>query len=149
MFSVTLIDNKVNKQFNWSANQASQEWDEQAALNRLLLNGNTLICDALMDQQIFPGIGNIIRNEVLYNTGIHPLSKVSGIKRFKLQQLVREVRNYTFEFLKWKKQGIPEVKWKVHLQDTCPKHGTLLKAKTIGKVRRKMYYCEKCQTLYI
>jgi endonuclease-8 len=102
-----------------------------------------------MDQHVFAGVGNIIKNEVLYITGVHPLSKVSGIKRFKLQQLVREARNYAFEFLKWKKQGILQVKWKVHRQDTCVKHGTPLKIKTLGKTKRKTYYCEKCQTLYI
>jgi endonuclease-8 len=147
--SVKLIDEEINELFDWSTDVMSSEWDEQAALNRLLQNKDALICDALMDQQIFAGVGNIIKNEVLYNTGVHPLSKVSGIKRFKLQQLVREARNYAFEFLKWKKQGILQVKWKVHRQDTCPKHGTPLKIKTLGKTKRKTYYCEKCQTLYI
>ena len=149
MCSVKLIDEEINELFDWSADVMSSDWDEQAALNRLLRNKDALICDALMDQQIFAGVGNIIKNEVLYNTGVHPLSKVSGIKRFKLQQLVREARNYAFEFLKWKKQGILQVKWKVHRQDTCPKHGTPLKIKTLGKTKRKAYYCEKCQTLYI
>jgi endonuclease-8 len=149
MCSVKLIDEEINELFEWSADVSSLEWDEQAALNRLLENKDALICDALMDQQIFSGIGNIIKNEVLYSTGVHPLSSVSGIKRFKLQQLVRETRNYALEFLTWKKQGVLQVKWKVHRQETCPKHGSPLKIKTLGKTKRKTYYCEKCQTLYI
>jgi endonuclease-8 len=100
-----------------------------------------MISDALMGQHVFACAGNIITNEVLFNTGVHPLSKVSGIKRFKLQQLVREARNYAFQFLKWKKQAILQFIWKSDRHDTCPQHGSTLKFKALGK----MCYCENCQ----
>ncbi len=38
-------------------------WDSKAAKKKLLLLPNTLVCDALLDQQIFSGVGNIIKSE--------------------------------------------------------------------------------------
>ena len=31
-----------------------------------------MVCDALLDQTVFAGVGNIIKNEVLFRTGVHP-----------------------------------------------------------------------------
>jgi endonuclease VIII len=149
MWSVKLADEDINELFDWSANIMNSEWNEQAVMNKLLDMKEELICDALLDQQIFAGVGNIIRNEVLYQTGIHPLSKISGIKRYKLQQVIRETRNFANEFLKWKKEGILHMKWKVHRQECCPTHETPLNIRILGKTKRESYYCEKCQTLYI
>jgi endonuclease-8 len=149
MSSVTLIDEDTNELFFWTDNILNTEWNEQAALNKLLEAKETLVCDALLDPNIFPGVGNIIKNEVLYSTCIHPLSKIGGLKRFKLLQLIRETRNYALQYMNWKNQGIMHVQWKVHQQELCPKHETPLKVKVLGKTMRKTYYCEKCQTLYI
>jgi endonuclease VIII len=149
MSSVKLIDEDINELFDWSDNGMKEDWNEQAALIKLLELKETLVCDAMLDQHIFPGVGNIIRNEVLYNTGIHPLSKIGGLKRYKLQQLIHETRNYAIDFEKCKQQAILQVNWKVHHHDACAIHETPLKVKTLGKTKRKTYYCEKCQTLYI
>lgn len=149
MNSVKLIDEDTNELFAWSDEIINSGWNEQAILTKLLDSKEALVCDVLLDQELFPGVGNIIRNEVLYSTGIHPLSKIGGLKRFKLLQLIRETRNYILQFINWKKQGIIYVKWKVHQQDLCPKHQQPLRIKTLGKINRMAYYCEKCQTLYI
>jgi len=62
-----------------------------------------LACDALLDQHIFSGSGNIIKNEVLFRTRIHPLSLVSKLPTKKLTELIKETHNYAFDFLEWKK----------------------------------------------
>ena len=49
-------------------------WNAKTAKKKLMLMPNTLICDALLDQQIFSGVGNIIKNEVFYRVKIHPRS---------------------------------------------------------------------------
>lgn len=35
-----------------------------------------MLCDVLMDQAIMPGVGNIIKNEALFDSGLHPAVKV-------------------------------------------------------------------------
>lgn len=36
-----------------------------------------MLCDVLMDQKVLPGVGNIIKNEALFDSGLHPSVKVS------------------------------------------------------------------------
>ena len=33
-------------------------------------NKERLICDVIMDQEILPGVGNIIKNEALFDAGL-------------------------------------------------------------------------------
>ena len=45
----------------------------------------TLVCDALLDQNVFAGVGNIIKNEVLFRIRVHPLSTVGALPAAKLR----------------------------------------------------------------
>lgn len=36
-----------------------------------------MLCDVLLDQKVLPGVGNIIKNEALFDSGLHPALKVS------------------------------------------------------------------------
>ncbi len=47
-----------------------------------------------MNQQIFSGSGNKIRNEALYRAGIHPLSITGKIPAAKITRLIKEVVKY-------------------------------------------------------
>lgn len=35
-----------------------------------------MLCDVLLDQAVMPGVGNIIKNEALFDSGLHPTVKV-------------------------------------------------------------------------
>ncbi|CAB1452121.1 unnamed protein product, partial [Pleuronectes platessa] len=37
------------------------------------------LCDVLMDQAVMPGVGNIIKNEALFDSGLHPGVKVQQL----------------------------------------------------------------------
>lgn len=149
MCSVKLMKEDLNELYDWSADVMNDQWDDQAACSKLMNHKEMQVCDALLNQEIFAGVGNAIKNEVLYRTGIHPLSNIGGLKRQKLSQLIKEARKYSFEFLQWKKDGVLTARWKVHRKENCPKHGLPLTIKVLGKTKRKAYYCEKCQMMYV
>ena len=44
-----------------------------------------LVCDALLDQNVFAGVGNIIKNEVLFRIRLHPLSTIGALPPRKLR----------------------------------------------------------------
>jgi endonuclease-8 len=50
------------------------------------------IGDALLDQRVLSGVGNIYRNEALYLTGIHPLRPSARVKRREWDGLWRTIR---------------------------------------------------------
>ncbi|MFA6552726.1 MAG: bifunctional DNA-formamidopyrimidine glycosylase/DNA-(apurinic or apyrimidinic site) lyase [Candidatus Paceibacterota bacterium] len=63
---------------------------------RLSKKPNGKIKQVLMDQTVISGIGNIYSDEILFESGVHPKSKVSAIPDKKL----REIFNFTKSILK-------------------------------------------------
>lgn len=76
------------------------DWDPKKAKSRLEVVPEKLICDALLEQDIFAGVGNIIKNEVLYRVRVHPESKTGKIPKAKIQEIIREAQTYSFECAK-------------------------------------------------
>jgi endonuclease-8 len=108
-----------------------------------------LACDALLDQQMFSGAGNIIKNEVLFRIRVHPLSRIGALPAAKLRQLVDEARKYSFDFLQWKKANVLKRHWLAHTKTTCPRCNVALREKELGKSRRRSFYCNRCQIKYV
>ena len=42
---------------------------------------DTLVADALLNQNIFAGVGNIIKNEVFWRIKVHPKTKVGNFQK--------------------------------------------------------------------
>lgn len=57
------------------------------------------ICDSLLEQDIFAGVGNIIKNEILYRVRVHPKSIVRKIPASKINTLIDETRINSIQFL--------------------------------------------------
>jgi endonuclease-8 len=51
----------------------SPAWNGDLVYDRIRVSG-VLICDILLDQTVFGGVGNIIKNEALARAGVYPLS---------------------------------------------------------------------------
>ena len=47
----------------------SDQFDPQRALALVIQQTSRQVCDVLLDQQILPGVGNIIKNEVCWSEG--------------------------------------------------------------------------------
>lgn len=146
--SIKHIDEPLNEVYDWSADVLSAYWDEKAAMKKLKKTPNTLVCDALLDQEVFAGVGNIIKNEVLYRINVHPESKVGALPNKNLKALVFEARNYSFDFLNWKKQYILKKNWLAHTKKICKRCDLPLIKKHLGKTNRRSFFCENCQMLY-
>lgn len=144
---IDLLEGSVSDYYDWRTDVMADEWDEKEVTKRLKLIPDENICDVLLDQQVFSGVGNIIKNEVLYRSRVHPLTKVGNLPRAKLKELVKEARNYSFDFLKWKKENTLSKHWEVYQQKHCQKKHKIVK-KEIGKTHRQTYFCTECQTKY-
>ncbi|WP_313813870.1 DNA-formamidopyrimidine glycosylase family protein [Glutamicibacter sp.] len=55
------------------------DWDPQRAVENLQAQPERSIGDALLDQRIMAGIGNIYRSEVLFLTRLHPLTTIGQV----------------------------------------------------------------------
>ena len=94
------------------------------------------------------GVGNIIKNEVLFRIRVHPLSKVGALSPRKLRDLVEQARQYSFEFLEWKKAFVLRKHWLVQTRRECPRCHIPLSKAHLGVTNRRSFYCEQCQIPY-
>ena len=145
-----LFEGKPEDHFNFKTDILKREFDQKLVLKTLQKDfGNKMIGDVLMDQNVFTGVGNIIRVEVLYQSKVHPDSLVENIPTKKLKDLIDITALYAEEFLilmtndRVKKDAI------VYGKTICPVHKTDLIVEKMGKVKRKTFLCEKCQRLYL
>lgn len=146
--SVKIVDEEFLNSIPWEADVLSDNWDPKNAKLKLKEIPETMVCDALLDQNIFSGVGNIIKNEVLFRIRVHPESLVGNLPLSKINALVKEARNFSFDFLNWKRDFVLKKHWLVHTKKSCPKCGQSLIKKYTGKGKRRSFYCEKDQKLY-
>lgn len=146
--SLKFIEGDINAAYDWSADVMAEEWNPKAAIKKLKLKPEMLVCDALLDQQIFSGVGNIIKNEVLYRLKIHPLTKTGALPPSRLKALVAEASTYSFDFLKWKKEFTLKKHWLANAKKTCLRCNLPFHKEYLGKTNRRTFYCSNCQKLY-
>lgn len=147
--SVRLLPSaEADKLYDWEADVLSDKWDPLKARKKLKAIPDTMICDALLDQQIFSGVGNIIKNEVLYRIKSHPENLIKYIPALKLSAVIKEARNYSFDFLKWKKEFTLKKHWLAHTKKTCLRCNLPIIKKYCGKTKRRTFFCSGCQIRY-
>jgi endonuclease VIII len=146
--AVTWIDEPLDDRYDWSADVMSDAWDPKKARRKLKAKPDLNVCDALLDQNIFSGVGNIIKNEVLYRIKVHPESVVGGLPPRKLTALITEARTYSFDFYNWKKIYQLKKHWLIHTKRTCKRCNLPALKEYIGKTQRRTFFCANCQVLY-
>jgi DNA-formamidopyrimidine glycosylase len=74
----------------------SKDWSIRDMIRRISLfpkRGSQLIEDAIMDQQFFiSGIGNYLKAEILYDTKVSPLRKISSITKKEWSMIYKSAR---------------------------------------------------------
>jgi endonuclease-8 len=146
--SVRFIEGPLDAVYDWRADVMSDCWDAQAADRKLLAAPSAYACDALLNQNIFAGVGNIIKNEVLFRIRVHPLSLMGALSVRKRSELIAQARQYSFEFLEWKKAYVLRKHWLAHTKSICPRCDLPFSKGKLGRTLRRSFYCERCQKRY-
>ena len=144
-----LISEPLENLYDWRTDVLHPAFDPAMALAKLQGQPHRLICEALLNQDIFAGVGNGIKNEVLFRNQIHPESQVGEIPAAVLQKLIQTCVTQSRAYLHWKQAGMEGEHWQAYKQKTCPRDDTPLRKEKIGKSRRTSYFCDKCQHLYL
>jgi len=146
--SVKILTDDLDELYDWEADVLSDLWNAAKVKKKLRAMPDAMVCDALLDQQVFSGVGNIIKNEVLYRIRLHPETLIKDIPAKKLSELVKEARNYSFDFLKWKKAFVLKKHWLIHTKKNCQRCDLPVIKKYCGKTKRRTFFCENCQVKY-
>ncbi|MES2773654.1 MAG: DNA-formamidopyrimidine glycosylase family protein [Bacteroidota bacterium] len=148
MTSVKIIEEPLKEMYDFAADVMNEKWDAKKAVQKMKEKPAVLVCDLLLDQQIFAGVGNIIKNEVLFRTRIHPQNKAGDVPGPKLSALARDASKFAFDFLKWKMKNELSGHWQAYEQKDCPRCDIPLHKKILGKTKRQTYFCDNCQVKY-
>lgn len=146
--SLKYIEGPLDDTYDWRGDVMSPDWDPALARRKLKAQPDTLVCDALLDQDVFAGVGNIIKNEVLFRIRVHPETRVGDLPPRKLGQMIAQAREYSFDFLEWKKQYVLRKHWLVHRKRDCPECGRRLELAHLGTRQRRTFWCGHCQLHY-
>jgi endonuclease-8 len=131
--------------YDFTIDIMSPKWDPDKAFHSISSKPGAEIADVLLDQNIFAGVGNIIKNEVLWRVHIHPETKVRKIPAFELQNLITETRKFSHLFYEWRKVFALRKHLDIYQKSVCPRCGAKVKREKTGKRNRISHFCPVCQ----
>lgn len=131
--------------YDFTIDVMSPKWDAEQALDAVLSRPGTEIADLLLDQEIFAGVGNIIKNEVLWRIRIHPATRVKDIPPADIQNLIAETKKFSLLFYKWRKVFLLRKHLDIYKRSICPRCGAKVKREKTGKRNRVSHICPVCQ----
>lgn len=145
---VNLMREDPEEVYDWSADILSKRWSAAKAWKKAKAEPKTLICDVLLDQNIVAGSGNIIKNEALFLSRVHPANRVEQLSAVALKRVLKEVRSFAQDFYAWKKQQVLTRHLKAYGCAQCPRCAIPLHKTPMGKTRRITFFCNNCQKLF-
>ncbi|WP_297985759.1 DNA-formamidopyrimidine glycosylase family protein [uncultured Chryseobacterium sp.] len=145
--NVKLIDGKSEDFFNDEFDPFSKKFNPKMIEEKLFQKfPKKEIGDVLMNQDLFPGLGNVIRNEVLFLSKIHPESVVEKIPEKKILELIKHI----VEFSKSSVELIEKKIWKsssaVYQKEKFGKEKVEMVVSP--KIKRKTFFVESLQQKY-
>ena len=145
--SVRFLETRNAKaSYDFTIDIMSSKWDPNKASKTIRSQSNAEIADVLLDQEIFAGVGNIIKNEVLWRVRIHPETKVKNITPLELKKLIAETKKFSLLFYKWRKVFLLRKHLDIYQKSICPRCGAKVKREKTGKRNRISHFCPICQS---
>ena len=139
----------------------AEDFDRDEAIRRLPPRADTAVSDALLDQRVVAGIGNVYKSEVLFACGVNPFTIVSDLSADQVACLI----DTALKFLRTNVSGslAPMTTCAGYRRTTrrdnpserlwvygrarlpCRKCGTAVRVRKQGSDARLTYWCPRCQ----
>jgi endonuclease VIII len=135
-------------------------FDRAEVMRRLRGRGRDAIADALLNQRVVAGIGNVFKSEILFLAGIDPFTAVSVVGDAALERLVDIAREQLAANVMSRSQTLsaavgrrttrsldPHEKLWVYGRGgkPCRRCGTAIRSKKTGLHARLTFWCPACQ----
>ena len=137
----------IRNEYDFTKDILARKWDPHQALATLAHCGKKQIGDALLDQEVFAGVGNIIKNEVLSLERVRPDALIKNLSTAKRRAIIARTRPFSQQFLRWRRKFELLKHLKVHRRKECPYCGRSLLHEHTGSKQRMSHYCRTCQHL--
>jgi len=136
------------------------DFDGADALQRMRGHPRDAIADALLNQRIVAGIGNVFKSEILFVTGIDPFQPVSALSDEELVRIIAEAKAQLRANVLNRSQTLSPAVGRRTTRSLDPREtlwvygrggkpcrtcGTPIRAKKTGLDARLTYWCPQCQ----
>lgn len=120
------------------------DYDPAEAVRRVLAAApEREIGDVLLDQRVIAGIGNVIRNEALFQARIDPFRKVRDLAPEEAEDLIEA--NRRIMQLSVRRGRRPHAIYRAE-RKRCPRCGGAISVRGQGDANRVAYWCQRCQS---
>jgi endonuclease-8 len=148
-----------------AADVLGNDFDESAAVQRLLSEPDREVGDALLRQRILAGVGNVFKSEVCFATSLHPFRTVATLSEAQAREIVATARGQlaanvledssdrivTYRGAKRRttREANPSANLWVYGRkgEPCRRCGTLIRRRLQGEDARASYWCPRCQPM--
>jgi endonuclease-8 len=121
------------------------EFDERRALTRLREDDPTRpIGDALLDQRIVAGLGNLWRSEACWEARVDPRRSISAVSDEEFLELLRRTRPQIRRSALHGSRARPRRVYD-RAGEPCPSCGAPIAARALGDDARTAFWCPACQ----
>mmetsp|Transcript_126947 Transcript_126947/g.395191 ORF Transcript_126947/g.395191 Transcript_126947/m.395191 type:complete len:391 (+) Transcript_126947:3-1175(+) len=124
----------------------AEVFDFDGAVDLLARSGD-LIVDAVMNQALLPGVGNVIKIEGLFESAVHPLRISNQLARVELLRLVRALRDFSIRWYHVPGQRCASIV-RIYGKKYCCRCSGRTRKICEGTRQRITYYCPTCQPLF-
>jgi endonuclease-8 len=135
----------AREDYDFTADVLSEAWNRRAALRKVRAHPREEIADVLLDQSIFAGVGNIIKNEVLFRTRTSPFAKIGRLTPRKLRLIADDARAFSFRFLELRREFALRKNLEIYGRSVCPACAGKVTRKVHGTRGRRSFFCARCQ----
>ncbi len=135
----------VKEMYDYSASIMSPTFDEKKALKKTQETPEAQICDVLLDQEIYAGVGNIIKNEVLFLEKTSPTALIKDIQVKKIKKIIHTTKTFSLQFYEWRKIFELKQHYQIYRKKICLKCGGSVTKKWTGLRNRVSHFCMNCQ----
>ena len=140
---------------------ASPHFDEAEVLRRMRMHERHTIADALVNQRIVAGIGNVLKSEILFIVGIDPFQTVGALTDDDLRRTIAESGTQLRANVLDRSQTLSRGRGRRTTRSMdpgaalwvygrggrpCRKCGTPIQARKTGLDARLTYWCLRCQS---
>jgi endonuclease-8 len=140
----------------------NQQFDPQQAIAGLQSRPELELAEALLNQSVLAGPGNVFKSEICFASRLNPFRSIANLTEDELQQVVATAQKYmnaniteaatdkivTYSgFRRTTGRSDPYARLWVygHAGEPCRQCGTSIEGKRQGNDARKTYYCPHCQ----
>jgi endonuclease-8 len=137
------------------------DFDAAEATRRLKDGADAEVADALLNQRVMAGIGNVYKSEVLFACGVNPFTRVHALSAEQIDCLVATGRKFLtanvteglaamttyMGFRRTTRRDDPSERLWVYgrVGEPCRRCGTAIRIAKQGRDARLTYWCPACQ----